>query len=121
MTTTYMTQEQWKRFEERKKVRQRVDLRGKKLTPTKGGIVEIEEALLAVWVEFQDQPDEIVVDSLTEFTEAMIAMDVMLDEKAAKYASDWRRKRCLRSYRTKFCISPDPNDLSDWIPVFDTV
>lgn len=69
---TALTAEQRAYWDNRRKKRERVDLRGQDLhSDSHGGIVEIEEALQKYWVDWQDSPDEIVVDDLIVFYQTM--------------------------------------------------
>lgn len=117
MTTRALTKEERRYWEERKKKRILIDMRGKTLTPIagKGVITEIEEELLKMWVTFQDSPDEIIVDDLAIFSQKMIEADPKYKERAETIA--WRYKGLVRFYLTKFSIDARTGS----IPVFDTV
>lgn len=116
-------------WEQRKKIRSRIDLRGLKLTADgRGGIKEIEEALNHFWVELQDSPDEIVVDSLAELTDLLIEgmspeikkMTRFYDGKpfedhVRRIGSHWNPK--IRRYLSKYGAEW-PNE---GIPIFENV
>jgi hypothetical protein len=108
-----LTPEQKQYYKERKNKRHRLDLRGKELTlipdpdamhGEKRTILEIEEGLLKWWVNWQDQPDEIVVDSVYKFNTLL-----------GKFTT---RPAYWAAHKTKFSIMPAEEQ---FIPVFENV
>jgi hypothetical protein len=123
-----MTGEEFRAWEERKKHRSRVDVRGVKLTPLNGCILEVEDALQKFWANFQDQPDEIVVDSLSDLTDLLVnALSlaerdkmIFVDGKPFRdhmrlVGAHWRP--LIREYRSKWSIDP----VGGIIPVFENL
>ena len=108
-----LTPEQQEYYETRKTTRRRLDLRGQELhlVPTTDAILEIEEGLLKLWVDWQDQPDEIVVDSVEQLMKLLNK-----EEKEAYYYPKWHSY--VYWYRTKFSMNPN-TDLR--IPIFENV
>ena len=109
-----LTEEQKRYYDTRSKTRHRLDLRGKALhkielgSPKQPFVLEIEEGLLKWWVDLQDQPDEIIVDSVQ-------AVQEMLTGKRPT-GPPWQSY--IYWYRTKFAINPNI-DLR--IPIFGNV
>lgn len=103
-------------YDERKRTRQRLDLRGKELHgigrhgDATSGILEIEEGLLKWWVDWQDQPDEIIVDSVVAFEQALTG------ERAEARGPIWGSD--VSRYRTKYAIHPGGEH---YIPVFENI
>jgi len=109
-----LTPEQQKYYDERKATRQRLDLRGIELHAIEKYpdlILEIEEGLLKWWVDRQDLPDEIVVDSVE------ILMHLLNKEpKGSFYYPKWHSY--VYWYKTKFSMNPECDSR---IPIFGNI
>lgn len=107
-----LTEEQKEYYDTRKSTRRRLDLRGKQLhlIDDKGLIFEIEEGLLKWWADWQDQPDEIVVDSV------LLVMDLLKVKNDFNTHPKWNSS--VHWYKTKWSINPN-TDLR--IPIFENV
>jgi hypothetical protein len=118
-----MTEEQRRYYEGRRHRRERLDLRGVYLHGYGGAIIEIEEGLQKYWVDWQDQPDEIVVDDVQFLYAILLEMMSEGPEKSrlqlfndAGPAWQWR----VGFYRTKWMTNPG-DMLGGYIPVFQSV
>lgn len=110
------TEEQKTYYKKRRMCRSRLDLRGKELHFYKkdkihpdGCILEIEQGLLKWWSDWQDQPDEIVVDSIT-------ALLAVLGKEPNPRPLDWTSQTYL--YRTRFTALSSGEA---YIPVFENI
>jgi len=120
--------EKMRAWEEMKKHRTRIDLRGQKLTADgRGGVREIEAALQTFWIDYQDQPDELVVDSLTDLTDLLIEGmspeakrmvkfydDRPFEEHVTLVGAHWRP--LIRRYLSKYNL-----EHNEGIPIFENV
>lgn len=102
-----LTPQQKKYYEERKTIRHRLDMRSQTLHNLRPGvIVEIEEGLQKWWEAWQDQPDEIIVDSVLDFEEICTGKRRQIPAWASPIAF----------YETRWSISAN----YQVIPVFET-
>ena len=110
-----LTPEQEHYYENRRATRHRLDLRGKELHLVgKDSILEVETGLEKWWCDWQDQPDEIVVDNVLDFEELMTGKRRQTLKIAGKAILS---SSCL--YRSKYSMIPDGKG---WIiPVFENV
>jgi len=109
-----LTPEQKKYYDERKATRQRLDLRGIELHTIEKypeQIQEIEDGLRKWWEERQDQPDEIVVDSV----EALMCL-LKQEPKGSSYYTKWHSY--VYWYKTKFSMNPECDSR---IPIFGNI
>jgi len=110
-----LTPEQQEYYETRKTTRHRLDLRGKELhvyANYPGRIIEIEEGLTNWWVEWQDQPDEILVDDVAVFIKLVTGVIQLRANFGVGDAS------LVSFYQSKYSIYPIDGPL---IPVFENV
>jgi len=120
---TYVTlsPEQKAYYDTRTKTRWSLDVRGMELTVLHNEkwsrpfrIVEIEKGLEHWWSEMQDQPDEIIVDSVEDYNRKM---------NIDFYKSSCKWVQCVSFYFSIYSINPNPNPncCGFSIPVFESI
>jgi hypothetical protein len=109
-----LTPEQENYYNTRRTTRHRLDLRGVELHLVEKYpdlILEIEDGLQKLWADWQDQPDEIIVDNVE-----LLMKLLNKEEKEAYYNPKWHSY--VYWYRTKYSMNPKC-DLR--IPIFENI